>query len=199
MQRKAAHTFFLSSYFFGHRLHMAFLMHTDIWQRMVIALLHTERTVLVFQRRTLLNLFPHINLSRVLSLPHVACAQTMINMPLLPCDKILQIILPAYLQLQSPYYFQKVVWSLSFDYFFPGSTLYVPCVTSSFMHPFFFSFSPLSGFEYGNTVWANMEVTVCSAEEAFHQLFTTGHPVMMSLAFAFFFSLSLLLKYPPIQ
>lgn len=61
---------FLSSYFFGRRVRMAFLIHTDIWQRMVIALLHTERTILVFQRRTLLNLFPHINLSRVLSLPH---------------------------------------------------------------------------------------------------------------------------------
>lgn len=61
---------FLSSYFFGCRVRMAFLIHTDIWQRMVIALLHTERTILVFQCRTLLNLFPHINLSRVLSLPH---------------------------------------------------------------------------------------------------------------------------------
>lgn len=61
----------------------------------------------------------------------------MINMPLPPCDKILQIILLAYLQLQSPYYFQKVVWSLSFDYFLPRSTLYVPCVTSSFIHLFF--------------------------------------------------------------
>lgn len=70
-------------------------------------------------------------------------------MPLPPCDKILQIILPAYLQLQSPYYFQKVVWSLSLDYFIPCSTLYVPCVTSSFIQiippP-----SSFSGMEYGN-------------------------------------------------
>lgn len=62
----------------------------------------------------------------------------MINMPLPPCDKILQIILPAYLQLQSPYYFQKVVWSPSSDYFIPCSTLYVPCVTSSFIQIIFF-------------------------------------------------------------
>lgn len=97
---------------------------------------------------------------------------------------------------KSPYYFQKVVWSLSFDYFLPGSTLYVPCVTSSFIHLFFLS-PPLSGFEYGNAVWANTEVTFRSAEEPFHQLFTTGHPVMASLAFdlAFFF-FPPLLKYP---
>lgn len=68
-------------------------------------------------------------------------------MPLPPCDKILQIILPAYLQLQSPYYFQKVVWSLSLDYFIPCSTLYVPCVTSSFIQIIFFA-TPLPSQEW---------------------------------------------------
>lgn len=53
----------------------------------------------------------------------------------------------------------------------------------------FFSFSPFSGLEYGNGVWANMWVTFRSAEEPFHQLCTTGHPVWMSLAFAFAFFL----------
>lgn len=46
----------------------------------------------------------------------------MINMPLFSCDKILPVSLPAYRQLQSPYYFQKVVWSLSLDYSIPCST-----------------------------------------------------------------------------
>lgn len=90
----------------------------------------------------------------------------MINTPLPPCDKILQITLPAYLQLQSPYYFQKVVWPLSFDYFLPRSTLHVPCVTSSFIH-LFFSFFRFSGFEYGNAVRANMWAAFRSAEESF--------------------------------
>lgn len=70
----------------------------------------------------------------------------MINMPLLSCDKILPISLPAYLQLQSPYYFPKVVWSLSLDYSIPSSTSYAPRVRSSLkcvMSP---------GMEYGNVL-----------------------------------------------
>lgn len=62
-------------------------------------------------------------------------------MPLPSRDKILQIFLPAYLQLQSPYYFRKVVWSLSLDYFIPGSTSCVPCVPSSFIQIILPSFS----------------------------------------------------------
>lgn len=73
----------------------------------------------------------------------------MINMPLPSRDKILQIFLPAYLQLQSPYYFRKVVWSLSLDYFVPGSTSCVPCVPSSFIQIILPSFP---GMEYGNVV-----------------------------------------------
>lgn len=73
----------------------------------------------------------------------------MINMPLPSRDKILQIFLPAYLQLQSPYYFRKVVWSLSLDYFVPGSTSCVPCVPSSFIQIILRSFP---GMEYGNVV-----------------------------------------------
>lgn len=46
----------------------ALLLYNDIWQSVVIALPHIERTILVFQRRTLLNPLPHINLSRVLFL-----------------------------------------------------------------------------------------------------------------------------------
>lgn len=54
----------------------------------------------------------------------------------------------------------------------------------------FLSSSPFSGFEYGNDVWANRWVTFCCAEEPFHQLLLTGHPVLASLAFVFvsFFS-----------
>lgn len=48
-------------------------MYDDMWQSTVIALLHIERTILVFQRSTLLHPFPHINLSRVLSLPLCSC------------------------------------------------------------------------------------------------------------------------------
>lgn len=73
----------------------------------------------------------------------------MINMPLPSRDKILQIFLSAYLQLQSPYYFRKVVWSLSLDYFVPGSTSCVPCVPSSFIQIILPSFP---GMEYVNVV-----------------------------------------------
>ena len=81
----------------------------------------------------------HINLSRILPYTVVLMwAWTMINMPLPSCDKILQIFLPAYLQLQSPYYFRKVVWSLSLDYSIPCSTSNVPRVPFSFKMCFFF-------------------------------------------------------------
>lgn len=61
---------FFSSYFFASSVCMVFLMYNDNWQSTRIALLHIEHTILVFQRRTLLNPFPHINLSWILSLPH---------------------------------------------------------------------------------------------------------------------------------
>lgn len=44
------------------------LMYNDMWQSAVIALLHIERTILVFQCCTLLHPFPHINLFQALSL-----------------------------------------------------------------------------------------------------------------------------------
>lgn len=130
--------------FFCQQYMCSIALCTMTWRSVVIAL-HIERTILVFQRRTLLHPFPHINLCRVFFLTVVLmCAGTMINMPLPSCDKILQISLPAYLQLQSPYYFWKVVWSLSLDYSIPCSTSYAPHVPSSFKCVF----SP--GMEYGN-------------------------------------------------
>lgn len=49
------------------------LMYNHMWQSAVIALLHIERSILVFQRRTLLHPFPPINLSWVLSSPLCPC------------------------------------------------------------------------------------------------------------------------------
>lgn len=108
------------AHFFVGVISLHCLMYNDMWQSAVIALLHIEHTILVFQRRTLLHPFPHINLSRVLFLPLRSYVPRLWLICLRPsCDKILQISLPTYLELHSPYYFPKVVWSLSLDYSIP--------------------------------------------------------------------------------
>lgn len=139
---------------------------------------HIERTILVFQRRTLLNPLPHINLSRVL-FPRRAltCAQTMINMPLPRRDKISQIFLPAYLQLQSPYYFRKVVWSPGLDYFIRGSASCVPCVPSSFIQIILLSFSRNGIWKCGLAhVWMRFHNAANKKRKRFRYLALRGCP-----------------------
>jgi len=121
--------YFLAAVYAGHCL-----MYNDMSETAVIALLHIECTILVFQSRTLLHPFPHINLSRVLSLPLCSCVPGLWLICLCPCviKSGVSLSLPAYLQLQSLYYFRKVVWSLILDYSIPCSTSYAPHVPSSF-------------------------------------------------------------------
>lgn len=57
------HHFFLPAVYAYHCL-----MYNDMWQSAMIALLHIERTILVFQCCMLLHPFPHINLFQALSL-----------------------------------------------------------------------------------------------------------------------------------
>lgn len=101
---------------------------------------------------------------------------------------------------KSPYYFQKVVWSLSFDYFLPGSTLYVPCVTSSFIHLFFFFLPPLVRIwiwkcclsKYGG------DVSLCRRiiSSTFHHRTSCDGVLGFWLSIFFFFFFPPLLKHP---
>lgn len=122
------HHFFLPAVYAYHCL-----MYNDMWQSAMIALLHIEHTILVFQCCTLLHPFPHINLFQALSLllcsylPRLwlICLYSHVikscQSPCLPTDNSSHLII-----------FQKVVWSLSLDYSIPYSTSYAPHVPSSF-------------------------------------------------------------------
>lgn len=104
--------------------------------------LHIEHSISVFQRETLLRPFPHIDLSWVLSLALCSCTSGARLICLSSRDKILPISL--YLEHQSPYYFWKVVWSLSLDYSILSPVSYALHILSSFKCVL----SP--GMEYGN-------------------------------------------------
>lgn len=97
-----------------------------------MVMLHIKNTILIFQCCPVLHPFPHINLSWAFFLTVVLiCAQTMINMPLVPCDKILPISFHACLQLLPPYYFRKVAVVTKLRWF--HSLLYISCSTYPFL------------------------------------------------------------------
>lgn len=105
------------------------LIYNDTWQSCYAAF---ESTILVFQCCAILHPFPHINLSWAPFLTVVLiCSQTMINMPLVSCDKILPISLHACLQLLPPYYFRKVALVTKLRLF--HSLLYILCSTYPFL------------------------------------------------------------------
>lgn len=104
------------------------LIDSDMKQSVWLLCWILKNTILIFQCCPVLHPFPHINLSWALFLTVVLiCAQTMINMPLVPCDKILPISLHACLQLLPPYYFRKVALVTKLRWF--HSLLYISCST----------------------------------------------------------------------
>lgn len=155
-------------------------MYNGRWWRAVIALLHIERTILVFQRCTLLHPFPHINLSHVLSL--LLCSHVPGLWLICLCPHVIKSCksssLPTY---NSPYYFRKVVWSPSSDYSIPCS--YVPRVPSSFKYVF----SP--GMEYGNVFYLMCGWCFSISHNHFINL-PIGQLVRMSLVYQCFLSWS---------